>query len=127
RVAVLFIIFFFSSRRRHTRLVSDWSSDVCSSDLGVPEAVAKLACILRRNAQAWLIFCFSLTDSFAAFLNSVIRPIPLNKSPQTGFNRRDRFEIDVARKVVHIRVCSGHISWLKRQQVFFRLSTQRIL
>src|SRR5258706_9515014 len=25
-------IFFFSSRRRHTRLVSDWSSDVCSSD-----------------------------------------------------------------------------------------------
>src|SRR5437016_14504467 len=28
-------IFFFSSRRRHTRLVSDWSSDVCSSDLAV--------------------------------------------------------------------------------------------
>src|SRR5258706_7728028 len=27
--------FFFSSRRRHTRLVSDWSSDVCSSDLPV--------------------------------------------------------------------------------------------
>src|SRR3989339_783839 len=25
--------YFFSSRRRHTRLVSDWSSDVCSSDL----------------------------------------------------------------------------------------------
>src|SRR5829696_10202350 len=30
----LFLFFFFSSRRRHTRLVSDWSSDVCSSDLG---------------------------------------------------------------------------------------------
>src|SRR5438046_5516726 len=29
----LFFVFFFSSRRRHTRLVSDWSSDVCSSDL----------------------------------------------------------------------------------------------
>src|SRR5262245_65122320 len=25
---------FFSSRRRHTRCLSDWSSDVCSSDLG---------------------------------------------------------------------------------------------
>src|SRR6266446_5221494 len=25
--------FFFSSRRRHTRLPGDWSSDVCSSDL----------------------------------------------------------------------------------------------
>src|SRR5262245_64569287 len=27
------IFFFFSSRRRHTRCLSDWSSDVCSSDL----------------------------------------------------------------------------------------------
>src|SRR5256885_8428830 len=26
------IAFFFSSRRRHTRLQGDWSSDVCSSD-----------------------------------------------------------------------------------------------
>src|SRR5256885_9200962 len=31
---VLSIFFFFSSRRRHTRLQGDWSSDVCSSDLG---------------------------------------------------------------------------------------------
>ena len=32
------ILFFFSSRRRHTRSDRDWSSDVCSSDLilGVP-------------------------------------------------------------------------------------------
>src|SRR5436853_4359734 len=28
-----FVFFFFSSRRRHTRCLSDWSSDVCSSDL----------------------------------------------------------------------------------------------
>src|SRR5256885_10086878 len=29
----LYLFFFFSSRRRHTRLQGDWSSDVCSSDL----------------------------------------------------------------------------------------------
>src|SRR6266513_5908202 len=29
----IFIFFFFSSRRRHTRSKRDWSSDVCSSDL----------------------------------------------------------------------------------------------
>src|SRR5688500_20241479 len=29
-------LFFFSSRRRHTRLQGDWSSDVCSSDLPAP-------------------------------------------------------------------------------------------
>src|SRR6266480_5280344 len=37
------IIFFFSSRRRHTRLTCDWSSDVCSSDLTVREVVC-MAC-----------------------------------------------------------------------------------
>src|SRR5690554_3859047 len=30
-----FLFFFFSSRRRHTRCGRDWSSDVCSSDLGL--------------------------------------------------------------------------------------------
>src|ERR1039458_10409283 len=30
---VVYLVFFFSSRRRHTRCLSDWSSDVCSSDL----------------------------------------------------------------------------------------------
>src|SRR5690606_40118870 len=30
-------IFFFSSRRRHTRFSRDWSSDVCSSDLKLNE------------------------------------------------------------------------------------------
>src|SRR5437762_3585549 len=29
----IFVFFFFSSRRRHTRYIGDWSSDVCSSDL----------------------------------------------------------------------------------------------
>src|SRR5256886_10929626 len=29
----MFLFFFFSSRRRHTRFDCDWSSDVCSSDL----------------------------------------------------------------------------------------------
>src|SRR6266571_6981546 len=32
----IFLFFFFSSRRRHTRLTCDWSSDVCSSDLTEP-------------------------------------------------------------------------------------------
>jgi len=38
------IIFFFSSRRRHTRYWRDWSSDVCSSDLGVDVDVVSLFC-----------------------------------------------------------------------------------
>src|SRR3712207_9376435 len=42
------MIFFFSSRRRHTRYWRDWSSDVCSSDLsGLPTASPFLAAALR--------------------------------------------------------------------------------
>src|SRR5215203_6678958 len=39
----MFVFFFFSSRRRHTRYWRDWSSDVCSSDLGVLRAPAEVA------------------------------------------------------------------------------------
>src|SRR5437879_11973039 len=35
--------FFFSSRRRHTRYIGDWSSDVCSSDLGKRNRAARRA------------------------------------------------------------------------------------
>src|SRR5579871_1142194 len=37
--------FFFSSRRRHTRSLRDWSSDVCSSDL-YEEVVARLFTVI---------------------------------------------------------------------------------
>src|SRR5438874_9558769 len=37
------VFFFFSSRRRHTRSLRDWSSDVCSSDLERGEVVSKIA------------------------------------------------------------------------------------
>src|SRR5262245_62181583 len=45
------IFFFFSSRRRHTRCLSDWSSDVCSSDLpaGDPHDGAPRRRRLRRQ------------------------------------------------------------------------------
>src|SRR3712207_7677922 len=40
-------MFFFSSRRRHTRYWRDWSSDVCSSDLtgGCPVTVCSSLCL----------------------------------------------------------------------------------
>src|SRR5690242_3524052 len=49
-----FLFFFFSSRRRHTRLTCDWSSDVCSSDLGSRRREPGLepaACPVRHAAD----------------------------------------------------------------------------
>src|SRR5690606_40342770 len=55
--------FFFSSRRRHTRFSRDWSSDVCSSDLGCTRCLVELqrqpvahACHLDRVARPERLF-----------------------------------------------------------------------
>src|ERR1022692_2194954 len=45
--------FFFSSRRRHTRLQGDWSSDVCSSDLS------------HENSSLNNVYCFSCDRSIS--------------------------------------------------------------
>src|SRR5437762_4501420 len=45
--------FFFSSRRRHTRYIGDWSSDVCSSDLeGLAHPVREGESRIRPGAWA---------------------------------------------------------------------------
>src|SRR5882724_7351327 len=44
---VVLMLFFFSSRRRHKRCLSDWSSDVCSSDLPNRRGQA------RQRPQPW--------------------------------------------------------------------------
>src|SRR6266536_4997888 len=45
-------LFFFSSRRRHTRSTRDWSSDVCSSDLGMQPIASWSALYLRLALRA---------------------------------------------------------------------------
>src|SRR5256886_3031382 len=51
-------LFFFSSRRRHTRFDCDWSSDVCSSDLRLPSVPPLMLSILRFN-PARLMACLA--------------------------------------------------------------------
>src|SRR3989454_867237 len=46
------LVFFFSSRRRHTRLQGDWSSDVCSSDLEVIVS-GNLVTVGKRSPAPW--------------------------------------------------------------------------
>src|SRR5437868_9677584 len=79
----VFFFFFFSSRRRHTRSKRDWSSDVCSSDLGQrqlaimainalladPRAAATAIMPLMRIAVFGLGFMGS-TDRKSTRLNS---------------------------------------------------------
>src|SRR2546429_4609253 len=47
------VFFFFSSRRRHTRCSRDWSSDVCSSDLKRPAAMAVQSGYVDNSETGW--------------------------------------------------------------------------
>src|ERR1035438_1658587 len=87
-------VFFFSSRRRHTRCLSDWSSDVCSSDLyffelqltrgpclllvdGLDEAPNETARetvsrLIERAARAWTNCRFVVTTRPRAYEDEVM-------------------------------------------------------
>src|SRR5262249_8886745 len=64
--------FFFSSRRRHTRLVSDWSSDVCSSDLlghepsGIASAVFEATALTVYDTESSGVVSRRLADAVGA-------------------------------------------------------------
>src|SRR5207245_6746517 len=76
--------FFFSSRRRHTRCYRDWSSDVCSSDLGLgagphrcPPAPSRIGAGMDRLRLAVLVLalggCEPLRQAFSARASVVAR------------------------------------------------------
>src|SRR3712207_304270 len=46
------VLFFFSSRRRHTRYWRDWSSDVCSSDLESAAPYALTGAVIASDRAA---------------------------------------------------------------------------
>src|SRR5256885_9056126 len=48
-------MFFFSSRRRHTRLQGDWSSDVCSSDLTRLATGPSVVLGMAAKSVSWLL------------------------------------------------------------------------
>src|SRR5690242_12870115 len=59
-------VFFFSSRRRHTRLTCDWSSDVCSSDLGFQKPNSGIFKVALERMQVEPAKAWHVGDSYRA-------------------------------------------------------------
>src|SRR5260370_28619097 len=83
-------IFFFSSRRRHTRFKCDWSSDVCSSDLDThghlagDAALVRIAevfrkttrqvdCVARYGGEEFVVMLLECTMATAAIVGERVR------------------------------------------------------
>src|SRR5258705_9676169 len=68
-----FLFFFFSSRRRHTRCLSDWSSDVCSSDLNLSSVIVSCP---KRSIVIFTSLFLSWNDLFVTncFLLNIEKP-----------------------------------------------------
>src|SRR5690242_13059522 len=74
--------FFFSSRRRHTRLTCDWSSDVCSSDLGTPSSMV----VEPTGAYAYVLINESGSYSISSFKTNSNGTVTAGSSG-TNFNQ----------------------------------------
>src|SRR5438045_978576 len=103
-------VFFFSSRRRHTRCLSDWSSDVCSSDLGTATVasrrifpfytgVTRLVPMgnLSYNALIWKMekrftrgFTFLSAFTWAHAIDNLLEPLnnTNDQGPVVSYNRQ---------------------------------------
>src|SRR3712207_8714934 len=59
----ILVMFFLSSRRRHTRYWRDWSSDVCSSDLIIQPQFHSPNPVLQMHQVCFLFRAFALAIS----------------------------------------------------------------
>src|SRR3989475_568688 len=96
-------IFFFSSRRRHTRFDCDWSSDVCSSDLLQAQAIAgraeiRVACaepeLAIREAERALAMHHELGDAILETEDRRILAVALSIAGKT------QDAVDMLREVI---------------------------
>src|SRR5690606_41202677 len=58
------LLFFFSSRRRHTRFSRDWSSDVCSSDLFFPRQGLHAIVIFGIRGEKRFLQLIAIDENF---------------------------------------------------------------
>src|SRR5690606_40971542 len=90
-------LFFFSSRRRHTRFSRDWSSDVCSSDLAslfnlfsptesksLPPPSTRTACSISGNSVSSVLAITRGVQNHTCILSPQIALFPRSEERRVG-------------------------------------------
>src|SRR5207245_7566083 len=99
-------LFFFSSRRRHTRCYRDWSSDVCSSDLvgAKQRQPLHLNGVLLQNSSELRI------SSAVGALDRVLA-VPLQDASSERFGTGQGHQVRGDRKITRLNSSHGSISY----------------
>src|SRR5690348_18088936 len=90
----VYIFFFFSSRRRHTRWTGDWSSDVCSSDLISLYIMAGYHRRRAESAEAAMKYFILGAFSSALFLYGIALTYGRSEERRVGKECRSRWSPD---------------------------------
>src|SRR5438876_6735163 len=95
----VFIFFFFSSRRRHTRWTGDWSSDVCSSDLIQPLVLRPIGSRFQLIAgeRRWRAAQRAGLNKVSAIVRQVPDELALEMTLVENIQREDLNPIEAAR------------------------------
>src|SRR6266487_5811496 len=101
------MLFFFSSRRRHTRWTGDWSSDVCSSDLSSPRGGRVIRALRLVLATLLPLGCASAPVAPPAAVRpppSAPAPSALPPAPQVSprVDNPQGAERDVQARLAHV-------------------------
>src|SRR5690349_14603604 len=82
-------LFFFSSRRRHTSSLRDWSSDVCSSDLSIDAPTGPQVFVGARAANTWGPVGASIEGDFLHSRGYAV-VAPSSRGPIDGLRSEER-------------------------------------
>src|SRR5699024_1693199 len=103
------VLFFFSSRRRHTRSKRDWSSDVCSSDLGSyassTAGMASAKQIIQSNRTELIETLEELFEDIA--IENGLNP---NDNPKVSLGKLELSEEKVQHQIIRNLFLDGVIS-----------------
>src|SRR5688572_32938983 len=104
----MFIFFFFSSRRRHTRFDCDWSSDVCSSDLLDPAEVERRVAQFRGVGPVWVTRAATFAEKAELFPGAVF-VVGRSEERRVGKECRSRWwQYHLKKKIVMIIRCDKY-------------------
>src|SRR5438132_11882276 len=95
------VFFFFSSRRRHTISLCDWSSDVCSSDLLPPSAAVIVATVRALKYHGGVELADLKHENLAALDKGVVNLERRSEERRVGKECRSRWERRTERKEEH--------------------------